>query len=161
MLQPTSTCAQAGSQVGCLKRSASARLAAECIVVGSAGWKIGSVADFLELSPEEASFIEMKLSLARNLRLRRQRRKLTQTQLAKLLNSSQSRVAKMEAADASVSLDLLIRPVLSRPRSSVEWPNATGKDQVPSVVARQPLPSLPTASRRTRGAVLPHPPHHH
>jgi DNA-binding XRE family transcriptional regulator len=78
-----------------------------------AGWKIGSVSEFLELSPQEVCFIEMKLSLARNLRLRRQRRKLTQTQLAKLLDSSQSRVAKMEAADSSVSLDLLIRSLLA------------------------------------------------
>ena len=78
-----------------------------------AGWKVGSAEEFLELAPEEAAFIEMKLALARNLRLRRQRRKLTQAQLAKLLNSSQSRVAKMEAADATVSLDLLVRSLLA------------------------------------------------
>ncbi len=79
----------------------------------AAGWKLGSTADFLDLSPEEVAFIEMKLALARNLRLRRQRRKLSQAQLAKLLNSSQSRVAKMEAADPTVSLDLLIRSLLA------------------------------------------------
>ena len=79
----------------------------------AAGWKLGSAADFLDLSPEEVAFIEMKLALARNLRLRRQRRKLSQAQLAKLLNSSQSRVAKMEAADPTVSLDLLIRSLLA------------------------------------------------
>jgi len=58
----------------------------------AAGWKVGSAGDLLELSPEEVAFIEMKLALARSLRLRRQRRKLTQAQLAELLNSSQSRV---------------------------------------------------------------------
>jgi len=79
----------------------------------AAGWKLGSTADFLDLSPEEVAFIEMKLALARNLRLRRQRRKLSQAQLAKLLNSSQSRVAKMAAADPTVSLDLLIRSLLA------------------------------------------------
>jgi DNA-binding XRE family transcriptional regulator len=78
----------------------------------AAGWKVGSTADFLHLSPDEVAFIEMKLGLARNIRTRRLRRKLTQSQLAKLINSSQSRVAKMEAADASVSLDLLIRALL-------------------------------------------------
>jgi DNA-binding XRE family transcriptional regulator len=78
----------------------------------AAGWKVGSTADFLHLSPDEVAFIEMKLGLARNIRTRRLRRKLTQSQLAKLINSSQSRVAKMEAADASVSLDLLIRILL-------------------------------------------------
>ena len=55
----------------------------------------------------------MKLALARNIRTRRQRRKLTQGQLAKLINSSQSRVAKIEAADSSVSLDLLVRALLT------------------------------------------------
>jgi predicted transcriptional regulator len=78
----------------------------------AAGWKVGSTADFLHLSPDEVAFIEMKLALARSIRTRRMRRELTQGQLAKLINSSQSRVAKMEAADASVSLDLLIRTLL-------------------------------------------------
>ena len=79
----------------------------------AAGWKVGSAADFLHLSPDEVAFIEMKLALARNIRTRRQRRKLTQGQLAKLIDSSQSRVAKIEAADASVSLDLLVRALLT------------------------------------------------
>ena len=78
----------------------------------AACWKVGSTADFLHLSPDEVAFTEMKLGLAKNVRTRRLRRKLTQSQLAKLINSSQSRVAKMEAADASVSLDLLIRVLL-------------------------------------------------
>jgi hypothetical protein len=78
----------------------------------AAGWKVGSTADFLQLSPEEVEFIEMKLALAKHIRTRRLRQKLTQDQLAKLVDSSQSRVAKMEAADASVSLDLLVRALL-------------------------------------------------
>ena len=78
----------------------------------AAGWKVGSAADFLHLSPDEVAFIEMKLALARSIRTRRLRQELTQSELAKLLNSSQSRVAKMEAADTSVSLDLLIRVLL-------------------------------------------------
>ena len=78
----------------------------------AAGWKVGSAADFLQLSPNEVAFIEMKLALARDIRTRRLRQKLTQSQLAKLVDSSQSRVAKMETADATVSLDLLIRALL-------------------------------------------------
>ena len=78
----------------------------------AAGWRVGSTADFLGLSPDEVVFIEMKLALAKNIRTRRLRQRLTQDQLAKLVDSSQSRVAKMEAADASVSLDLLIRALL-------------------------------------------------
>ena len=78
----------------------------------AAGWKVGSTADLLHLSPDEVAFIEMKLALAKSIRTRRLRRQLTQSQLAKLISSSQSRVAKMEVADASVSLDLLIRVLL-------------------------------------------------
>jgi len=76
------------------------------------GWKVGTVAEFLQLSPEESSYIEMKLALSKNLQERRKERSLTQEQLAHLLRSSQSRVAKMEAGDPSVSLDLLVRSLL-------------------------------------------------
>jgi DNA-binding XRE family transcriptional regulator len=79
----------------------------------AAGWRIETVKDFLGLSDEEMAFIELKLALARSLRARRQRRGLTQAQLAKLIESSQSRVAKMEAGDRSVSLDLLVRSLLA------------------------------------------------
>ena len=67
----------------------------------------------MELSPQEAAYIEMKLQLARTLRDRRKRRRMTQVALAKLLRSSQSRIAKMEAGDPSVSLDLLVRSLLA------------------------------------------------
>jgi len=77
------------------------------------GWKVGSAAEFLELTPEETRYIELKLALSEHLRRRRMRKKLTQEQVAKMLSSSQSRVAKMEAADPSVSLDLLIRSLLA------------------------------------------------
>jgi len=78
----------------------------------NAGWKVGSTKEFLGLTDEESALIEMKLALARNLKERRTARNLTQKQLAEQLGSSQSRVAKMEAADASVSLDLLVRTLL-------------------------------------------------
>ena len=78
-----------------------------------AGWAVGSAAEFLELSAEEAALVEMRLALSASVRERRQRARLTQTALAERLGSSQSRVAKMEAADASVSLDLLVRALLS------------------------------------------------
>jgi DNA-binding XRE family transcriptional regulator len=78
----------------------------------SAGWKIGTTSEFLNLSPEEAAYVELKLALSKNLQQTRQDKKMTQEQLAKLLKSSQSRVAKMEAGDPSVSLDLLVRSLL-------------------------------------------------
>ena len=74
-----------------------------------AGWAVGSTADFLGLTPEEAAYINLKLTLAQNLRTERQNNQLTQKDLARLIKSSQSRIAKMESGDPSVSLDLLIR----------------------------------------------------
>jgi hypothetical protein len=88
------------------------------------GWKVGSVDEFLDLSPEESAYIEMKLRLSETLRRRRKRRKLSQIELAKLIKSSQSRVAKMEGGDPSVSLDLLIRSLLALGASNRELARA-------------------------------------
>ena len=77
------------------------------------GWKIGNVKEFLGLSDEESAYIELKIRLAEGLRERRQRNRLSQVDLARMLKSSQSRIAKMEAGDPSVSLDLLIRSLLA------------------------------------------------
>ena len=77
------------------------------------GWKIGSATEFLGLSPQEIALIEMKLSLSRSLKQRRTKKRLSQEALAKLIQSSQSRVAKMEAGDSSVSIDLLIKSLLA------------------------------------------------
>lgn len=77
------------------------------------GWKAGSVAEFLNLSAEESAYIEMKLALSEKLREHRQRKKLTQAELAKAIESSQSRVAKMEAGDPTVSIDLLVKSLLA------------------------------------------------
>jgi len=77
------------------------------------GWKVGRVDEFLNLIPEEATYIEMKIALADSVKEHRQRRKLTQVDLARMLNSSQSRVAKIERGDASVSIDLLMRSLIA------------------------------------------------
>ena len=79
----------------------------------AAGWQVGSAAEFLNLTPEEAALVEMKVNLARRLRELRSRRGLSQVGAARLLGSSQSRVAKMEAGDVSVSVDLLVRSLLT------------------------------------------------
>ncbi len=76
------------------------------------GWKVGTAKEFLNLSAEESAFVELKLALSRNFQEYRKEKKLTQHQAARLLKSSQSRVAKMEAGDPSVSLDLLVRSLL-------------------------------------------------
>jgi ribosome-binding protein aMBF1 (putative translation factor) len=77
------------------------------------GWKVGTVKEFLALSNEESAYIELKIKLAAGLRQRRQQKGLSQVDLAAKLQSSQSRVAKMEAGDPSVSLDLLIRSLIT------------------------------------------------
>jgi ribosome-binding protein aMBF1 (putative translation factor) len=79
----------------------------------AAGWGVGSTKDFLKLTEEEAAFVELKLRLSESLRQRRQHKNLSQTALAKKIKSSQSRVAKMEAGDPSVSIDLLVRALLA------------------------------------------------
>lgn len=77
-----------------------------------AGWSIGNVSDFLELNEEEASYLEIKLSLTDALVEQRNKIGISQAELAKAMHSSQSRVAKMEAGDVSVSADLLIKALL-------------------------------------------------
>ena len=78
----------------------------------SKGWKVGTVSDFLELTPEETMLVEIKLALSRNLKERRQEL-MTQSELATKLSSSQPRIAKAENGDASVSIDLLLRAILA------------------------------------------------
>ena len=77
------------------------------------GWRIAGADEFLGLSDEESEFIELKLKLSEAFRKKRQRKGLTQVEVARSLRSSQSRVAKMEAGDPSVSVDLLIRALFA------------------------------------------------
>lgn len=76
------------------------------------GWQVGTVSEFLDLTLEEATLIEIKLALSRCLKARRQQA-MTQTELAEKLHSSQPRIAKAENGDASVSIELLIRAMLA------------------------------------------------
>ncbi|MEI6790366.1 MAG: helix-turn-helix transcriptional regulator [Myxococcaceae bacterium] len=78
-----------------------------------AGFKLGSVQDFLQLTNEETAYIEVKLALAKTLAEQRKKTNHTQLALAKKLHSSQSRVAKMEAGDPSVSLDLIVHALFA------------------------------------------------
>ena len=76
------------------------------------GWKVGTVAEFLELTPEESALVEIKLALSRKLRQRRQEQ-MTQAELADKIHSSQPRIAKAENGDRSVSIELLLRAILA------------------------------------------------
>jgi hypothetical protein len=79
----------------------------------SKGWKVGSAAEFLDLSPVEAAYIDMKLALSSSLKKQRLKQNMSQVDLAKAMKSSQSRIAKMEAGDPSVSIDLLMKSLLA------------------------------------------------
>ena len=73
------------------------------------GWTVGTPREFLGLSDEDAAYVEFKLALSKTLQALRAAQELSQVDVAKRLQSSQSRVAKMEASDPSVSVDLLVK----------------------------------------------------
>ena len=77
------------------------------------GYRVGNAEDFLGLSAEESAYIDLKMALSQALVQRRKRRRLTQVELARKLNSSQSRGAKMEKGDPTVSVDLLVKALLA------------------------------------------------
>ncbi len=79
----------------------------------AAGWRVGDAAEFLGLSGEERALLELRLALADEVRHTRTSQGTTQAQLAERLGSSQSRVAKLEAGDPSVSADLLLRALFA------------------------------------------------
>lgn len=94
-----------------------------------AGWKIGSASTFLGLTRAEEQLVEMKLALGTRLRKAREQHRLTQTALAERMGSSQSRVAKMEAGDPAVSLDLMVQGLLAA--------GATPRDIATAIVPRK------------------------
>ena len=86
----------------------------------AAGFKVGTVQEFLDLTDEEMEIIEMRVALAKSLKNLRRKLKVSQTAFASKIGSSQSRVAKMEAGDPSVSLDLLVRSLIKAGASRKE-----------------------------------------
>ena len=94
------------------------------------GWKIGSAREFLKLTDQEEAYVELRLKLADALKRQRMRRNLTQADLAKTMKSSQSRVAKMESGDASVSLDLIVRSLLAIGTSNKELAKVIAGPQI-------------------------------
>src|SRR6266511_2567015 len=93
-----------------------------------AGWKVGDAKDFLGLTDADMAVIDLRVSLAAKLRRRSRARNLSQAALAKRIGSSQSRVAKMEAGDPSVSLDLLIRSLLTSGSTNEDIAEVIAKD---------------------------------
>ena len=95
--------------------------------LASAGWRVGDASEFLGLSAEEKEFVELKLALSSELKDIRVEQGISQVELAGRLGSSQSRVAKMEASDPSVSIDLLIRGLLAAGASKSDIASAIAK----------------------------------
>jgi predicted XRE-type DNA-binding protein len=95
----------------------------------AAGWSVGSTADFLGLTPQEAEVVEMRVALADALRDVRTRAGVSQRALAERIGSSQSRVSKLEAADPSVSLDLLVWALVSLGATRAEIGAAIAGDE--------------------------------
>ena len=104
-----------------------------------AGWRVGDAAEFLELTAEESEFVELKVALSSSLKMRRSDSGLSQEALARKLGSSQSRVAKMEASDPTVSVDLLIRGLLAT--------GASKKDIASAIAGVKPKRSRKATSR--------------
>lgn len=73
----------------------------------NAGFQVGDAGDFLGLTAQERRMVELRSAVSRAVRDRRRVQKLTQRQVADRMKSSQSRVAKIEAASPDVSLDLM------------------------------------------------------
>ena len=123
-----------------------------------AGWKLGTAADVLGLSDAEAALVEAKLRLGDVVRTVRQRRHLSQAALAKLMGSSQSRVAKVENRDTEVSLDLQTAGHLRcqpgcalRTSSGSSGSGAgTGSDRTLSPPADRHLPPRASRTRQQR-----------
>ncbi len=107
-----------------------------------AGWVVGDAAAFLGLTPQEQQFIDLKLSLASGVRAFRDRRRLTQSTMAEDLGLSQLRVARMEGADASVTVDLMLRALLSM--------GATLNDIARMIKQTGRIEQSPAMSRRAR-----------
>jgi hypothetical protein len=83
------------------------------------GWRVGSAAEFVELSPEEAALVETKLALSTALRARRTAHHLSQAALAKRLKSSQS----PDREDGSRRPDRVRRPLAPRAFCSGRHPS--------------------------------------
>ena len=92
------------------------------------GWKIAGTREFLELTDDELEYIEIKIALSQFVKQQRKRRRLTQERAARLIGSSQSRIAKMEAGDPSVSIDFYVKWIIALGGSREELSEAIKAD---------------------------------
>lgn len=94
------------------------------------GYKITDTQRFLGLSDEEMAVIDLKISLIQKLRDVRKAAGVTQKQLAKLMKSSQSRVAMIEGGSSDASLELICKALFVLGVSSKELGKAISASKV-------------------------------
>lgn len=109
------------------------------------GWKVGSASEFLGLSEAESALVEIKARLAMAIAERRRKRGWTQKDLADRIESSQSRIAKIEAGDASVSLDLLVRSFFALEAGPLDLAKTISPSPIPSAERRVSFSRATTA----------------
>jgi DNA-binding XRE family transcriptional regulator len=73
------------------------------------GYWVGDYGDFLGLTDAERQHVELRIALSSAVKKLRADQGLTQRALGKLIDSTQSRVAKVETGTVEVSLDLMFR----------------------------------------------------
>ena len=104
----------------------------------AAGWRVGTAAEFFNLSPAESAYLEIRVRLSNALKSRRSHSGISQTDFAEIVGSSQSRVAKMESSDPSVTIDLLIKALIATGVSIRELSRILGfEEQAP--IFTQPI----------------------
>jgi ribosome-binding protein aMBF1 (putative translation factor) len=79
----------------------------------AAGWVMGDAEDFLGMSKEEARLLEIKLNLARAIETQRKKKGLSQAALAEKVDMRQPNFARLEKNPSRVTVDLLLKILLS------------------------------------------------
>jgi predicted transcriptional regulator len=77
------------------------------------GYRVIDTQEFLGLSDEEMAVIDLKILLIEKLKAARSAKGITQHQLARMIGSSQPRVAMLEQGRSDVSLDLICRALFA------------------------------------------------
>lgn len=79
----------------------------------AAGFASGDAEDFLGLTDVERRLVDLRVTMSRAIRARRLEQGLTQAEVARRINTSQPRVAKIEAGSPDVSLDLMVKEMFA------------------------------------------------
>jgi DNA-binding XRE family transcriptional regulator len=77
------------------------------------GYIVTDTKEYLGLSDEEMALIDLKIQLMNKLRVIRKKAGVTQKELAKIMQTSQSRIAMLEGGSSDVSLDLVCKALFA------------------------------------------------